>query len=259
MSDENVIFGGSSSFEGLRIGYAGDESWGDVNYYYDNALRTEAHAIIQFTRAGCCFFEQADGRRRRVGVGQAFITEVPSPTVYGYPPEATEPYQLSFLALYGEASTELTRKFRLSYGSVVDLAIRPESYSLFHEISQRYAANSLRDRIEESTILYQLFGALYREANIEALRGDRVATCYQRIQNRFREPANINNVARDAGLTREHLARSFQARYGQTPSNMLRELRVREARMIIKSGVEDLEAVARAVGFADVRTLKRCL
>ncbi len=259
MPDKNVTLGDLGTFDGLRIGYAGSESWSDVSYHYENLQRSPVHAVIQLTLAGVCFFEEANGSRRTVGAGQAFITEIPSPTSYGYPMGAGEPYRPSFLAFYGEAAIQLARNFRLRYGAVVNLARRPESYSLFNEIFERYQANTLRDRIEESTILYQLFGAFYREANIEALRGDRIATCHQRILNRFREPANINEIARDAGLTREHLARSFRERYGQSPSSMLRDLRMREARMIIKSGVEDLDAVARAVGFADVRTLKRYL
>ena len=259
MPDKNVISAGRSIFDGLRIGYAGRESWKDETYQYDNEGRRPEHAIIQLTLSGSCYFEEEGGVRQTVGAGQAFITDVPSTTFYGYPSSAKEPYRLNFLALFGEAAIDLTRKFRLSYGPVIDMAKRPESYSLFHEVLERYEANALRDRIEESTILYQMFGAFYREAGLDALRGDRVATCRQRILNRFREPANINEIARDAGLTREHLARSFRERYGQSPSTMLRDLRMREARMIIKSGVEDLEAVARAVGFSDVRTLKRYL
>jgi AraC-like DNA-binding protein len=255
---KNVMPAGDELFKELQVGYVGNESLADTNYYYDNSNRSPNHVIIQFTVSGSCFFDQA-GQRHRVGVGEAFITEVPSETQYGYPEGETTPYSVQFLALYGETAAQLARSFRLKYGPVVDLARRPESLSIFREIFERYRMHGFRDRIEESTTLYQLFGALYREATLEAVRGDCVATCYQRIQSRFRESANINEIARDVGVTREHLARSFQQRYGQSPAKMLRELRLREARMVIESGVEDYEAVARAVGFFDVRTLRRYL
>jgi len=258
MSDKNVIPGDAELFEQLQIWFAGEESWADTSYFFDNPDRSPKHVIIQFTQTGACFFEES-GKRHRVGPGEAFITEVPSATQYGYPEDQAEPYGLQFLSLYGETARQLARGFRLKYGPVVNLVRRPESVSLFREVFERYRMHGFRDRIEESTLLYQFFGALYREATLEAVRGDCVATCYQRIQSRYREPANINEIARDVGVSREHLARSFQQRYGESPAKMLRELRIREARMVLESGVVDLEAVARAVGFADVRTLKRYL
>lgn len=258
MSYKNVISEGEGFVEGLRVGYAENESRIDTSYYWENANRGGDHAIIQYTQSGVGFFNDSE-QSYEVSAGWAFITEVPSQTSYGYPQGASEPYEISFLALYGHHAIRLARDFRARYGPVIDFSQRPESYSLFREVSSRYAQRSFRDRIEESTLLYQLFGALYREAGIEAVRGDVVATCYQRIQTRFRELANINEIAHDANVSREHLTRSFRERYGQTPSRMLRDLRIREARMVIKSGVENLEAVAQAVGFSDVRTLRRYL
>jgi transcriptional regulator GlxA family with amidase domain len=90
-------------------------------------------------------------------------------------------------------------------------------------------------RFEESLFLYQLFGAL------------------------FRERANLNEVAQDEAVSPEHLTRRFSECYGQTLSRMLREFRIGEARLVIESGVENLEAVTRAVEFSDVWTLRRYL
>ncbi len=258
MSGKNVMNSEGDAFHSLKVGYAAEESWSDVSYYFDNRERNQGHAIIQLTVAGCCFFS-ADGVRHAVGPGEAFIAEVPSDTVYGYAEGETEPYQQRYLALYGSHAIELAGDFRRQFGPVLDLAQRPESLSLFREVLERYSLHTFRDRYEESTLLYQLFAALFREASQEAIRNDVVASCYQRIQSRYREMANVNEIARDADISREHLARSFKQRYGQSPAKMLRELRLRKARMIIDSGVEDHDAVARAVGFSDVRTLRRYL
>lgn len=258
MYNKNVINGASEVFNELRIAYASDEVWTGADYYWDNQQRNLEHVIIQLTMSGHCFLD-ADGARHIVTPGEAFITEVPSGTIYGYPDETSEPYELRFLALHGKVAVDFARSFRSQFGPILNLSSQPESASLFREIFERYTLNTYRDRYEESTQLLQLFAALYREATQDAVRDDAVATCYHRIQTRYRESANINEIARDVGVSREHLARSFQRRYGQSPARMLRDMRVREARMVIESGVEDLEGVARAVGFSDVRTLKRYL
>lgn len=70
---------------------------------------------------------------------------------------------------------------------------------------------------------------------------------------------NISEIARDAGLSREHLARCFKQRYGESPSRMLRRLRLREAKALLAVDKSNAEAVAHACGFSDPRNLKRYL
>ncbi|WP_269525753.1 helix-turn-helix domain-containing protein [Coraliomargarita parva] len=258
MSDKNVISFERGGFHDLRMAYVGSESWKGPDYHWQNEGREGAHAIIQLTRKGRCFIDDSQGRHY-VPAGSAFIVEVPSETAYGYVPGDTDPYELDFIAMFGELAIRFVRDLRAFYGPVFELSRRPESLAFFRQIMQKFKHNGFRDRYEESSLLYQFLSSLYREANQAVTRGDSVAACYQRIQSRYREQANINEIALDAGLSREHLARSFQARFGQSPSRMLRELRMREARLILQSGVQDLESVAAAVGFSDVRTLKRYL
>jgi len=258
MFGKNVISPGANPFDALRVNFAGNETWSDTAYYLDNHNRWPEHVVIQLTIEGACFLDTQDGRVL-VEPGKAFILEVPSQTVYGFPESAACEYRLSFLAASGAASMEFARIFRQRFGSVIDFTQCPESHSLFREIVERYLTNSFRDQFDASSRLYQLFAALFREAEHEAVKDDPVALCYQRIQNRFREPVNISEIAREGGLSREHLARSFRRRYGQIPSVMLRELRLREARLILESGVKDYERIARAIGFNDVRTLRRYL
>jgi len=258
MSDKNVIFEVRAPFADLRLNYAANESWKDTSYYWDNHERHPEHVVIQLTVAGACFLDQSCGRSF-VRPGQAFIVEVPSPTIYGFPEGAESDYRLSFIAASGTTALEFVRSYQKQYGSVINFTQCPESLSLFREIIEKYLSNGFRDTLDASARLYQFFAALFRESRQEAVKGDPVALCYERIQNRFREPVNVSEIAQEGGLSREHLARSFRRHYGQTPSVMLRELRLKEARIILESGVEDYERIARAVGFNDVRTLRRYL
>lgn len=247
-----------SAFNELRLAMAASEVNSSVDYCWDMEARTQNQAVIQLTTGGACFIE-AGGRRELVAVGQAFVTEAPGSVTYGFPAEAREPYALAYLNILGDQAAELAREFRMKFGPVINLSRRPESWSLFWEIQERFQEKRFRDSYEESVLLYQLFAALFREASLEVGRGDPIAACYQRVQQRYREPFNINEMAMEVGISREHLARSFRARYGQSPSTMLSQLRLREARILIQTGVLDLHSVAAATGFVDVRALKRLL
>ncbi len=258
MVGKNVISVMPESFRELRIGLAARERWEDSGYEWDNADRSE-HGIVQLTLGGACYFESPEGSHI-VEPGYAFLTDVPSRTRYGYWDKGEGlPYENLYLVLQGAHACGLLRAFRERFGPVINLVRRPECHSFFREISERFIHRSFRDRWEESALLFQFFAALYREAEDEAVRGDAVAACYRRILSRFREPANVSEIARDAGLSREHLARCFRERFGQSPSRMLRELRLREARALLASGELELDTVARATGFNDPRSLKRWL
>lgn len=245
-------------FDELQVHYGARERWEDTSYYWDNSDRNEPHVAIQLTESGRCFLE-VEGVRQNVLPGYAFIIEVPSQTSYGYPEDADVPYCMSFISVFGSLAIQFARDIRKQFGPIVDLRVCPESLSIHQEIVECCEANEFRDRFEASARFFQFFAALYRELNQEVVRGDIIAACYQQIQNRFRDPVNISQIAQKSGVSREHLARSFHQRYGETPSHLLRRLRLDAAKRIIETGVQDMESVARSVGLNDVRTLRRYL
>lgn len=79
----------------------------------------------------------------------------------------------------------------------------------------------------------------------------------QQIHDRFREPLTIESLAEQAGVHPAHLTRVFRERYGTSPGQYVRRLRLEWAAQQLIAGTEPVSRVALRAGFADQAHLTR--
>jgi AraC-like DNA-binding protein len=70
------------------------------------------------------------------------------------------------------------------------------------------------------------------------------------IHAQFRDPCRLGDLARVAGLRRDHLVRAFQRRFGLPPHRYLTQVRIDAAKELLAREVPASE-VAAEIGFAD--------
>jgi AraC-like DNA-binding protein len=240
------------------IDCAAEEIRRDASYCFDNARRSDSNRlIIQRTLRGAAFFEN-ERRRWLVGAGWAMLFTHRERSRYGYPPTATEPYRQRFLAISpGSSVVVLFQRLRDDFGPVVRMPEESEARSLFDEIFRRYGARSFRDRFHESELVYRLFVALYRE-QVEGRRAsDPTEFAFHVLHNSFRSDISLKTVAQRAGVTREHLIRTFSKRYRESPGAMLRRLRLEHACAMLTATEMPVGEVAAASGFTSANAFCR--
>lgn len=71
------------------------------------------------------------------------------------------------------------------------------------------------------------------------------------IKTRFREPLQIRQLAREVGMSPDHLSRRFHAHYGVTFKQCLNTTRINHARHLLLRGCS-IKKTAEAAGFEDV-------
>ena len=71
------------------------------------------------------------------------------------------------------------------------------------------------------------------------------------IERNYREPLDLNGLARVAGVSKYHYARSFEAAYGETPIRYLTRRRIERAQDLLVANLTVTE-VCMAVGFASL-------
>jgi AraC-like DNA-binding protein len=76
------------------------------------------------------------------------------------------------------------------------------------------------------------------------------------LEDRLAQTVGLAELAATAGLSRFHLIRAFQRRYGLTPFAYQRNLRIERARAVLRAGLSLADAAAHA-GFADQSHLGR--
>jgi AraC-like DNA-binding protein len=84
----------------------------------------------------------------------------------------------------------------------------------------------------------------------------RVAKAREILDDRTAENVGLDELAKVAGISRFHLIRVFQRRYGLTPFAYQRNRRIEKARAVLRAGRSIADAAA-AAGFADQSHLGR--
>jgi transcriptional regulator GlxA family with amidase domain len=85
----------------------------------------------------------------------------------------------------------------------------------------------------------------------------RISSALVYAREHLHEELGVERLAEVACLSRRQFDRAFAAETGQTPAKAVEKLRVETARLRVEEGGESLEAIARAVGFADTERMRR--
>jgi AraC-like DNA-binding protein len=257
---QNVIFQRTmnpSAFATVFV--ASEEVRTEPSYFFDNATRPDdvGGLVVQRTVRGAAFFEGRTGRRL-VQPGFAMLFTHREPSRYGYPPDASVPYQHQYIEFTSSPSLrKLFDQLRRDFGSVIRLPDDSEARTLFSEILKRFRMHSFLDRYHESELLYRLLIAIYREQVQETRVSDPIEYGYHYLHNRFRSPINLKGVAETCGVSREHLGRAFRKRYKELPGALLRRLRLEHGRTMLLVTSLPVEEVALASGFTSTNTFNR--
>jgi AraC family transcriptional regulator len=139
------------------------------------------------------------------------------------------------------ARLPLQTKFDRGAGAMLWPALR--LYSDF----KRQTADPL---VIESHVL-ELLGAVAEFASEEKNSPRWLGHVKERMQEEFREPLRMRDLAKDARVHPVHLARAFRAHEGRTPGDYLQRLRVRAACHLLRDRDYPLAIIAAECGFAD--------
>jgi AraC-like DNA-binding protein len=72
------------------------------------------------------------------------------------------------------------------------------------------------------------------------------------IDRHYREPLDLDGLARIAGVSKHHFARSFDATYGETPIRYLTRRRIHRAQDLLRGANLTVTEVCMAVGFTSL-------
>jgi AraC family transcriptional regulator len=125
-------------------------------------------------------------------------------------------------------------------------------------------AQELRRTDEASTLALESLGLELLSRLVRIGAGESgaapawLARTRRAIEDRFREASlRVGDLAAVEGVHPVHLARVFRRRYGLSPGDYVRRLRLEWARRLVTEGREPLASIALECGFADQSHLAR--
>lgn len=88
-------------------------------------------------------------------------------------------------------------------------------------------------------------------------RSERIQGALDYARRNLCRPLSLDELADAARLSRRQFSRSFRLETGQTPARAVEGLRVREARRLLETTSQPIEAIARESGFSDPERMRR--
>lgn len=231
------------------------ETVGSRSYQFNNETRdSTCFVIIQRTLEGCGAF-YLKGRRFDVPPGRAFVAIVPEMSSYAYEGPGRMPWTFSWLNFYGGPAADLCRLLRDMHGPVVPLAAGTAAGRMFDDLVRaRRRRNPVTEASAAYTFLITWAGEL---GGRTALDQDPIENALRKMRRQFHEPLGVKMLAADCGLSREHFTRRFAGATGIPPAAFLRDIRVRQARRLMRTGSNRLKEVALRCGFPSLAAMKR--
>src|SRR5690606_36503033 len=84
-----------------------------------------------------------------------------------------------------------------------------------------------------------------------------IARCQTWIAEHYEEPAPVRSLVRLSGLAERSFKRRFQLATGMSPLEYVHTLRLEEAKQLLETGNDTIEAITNAVGYEDAAFFSR--
>jgi len=98
---------------------------------------------------------------------------------------------------------------------------------------------------------------LYLSRQLDTGADPRLAALWRTVRQRSSEDWTLDRLADHAGMSAEHLRRLCLREFGQTPSAMVRSLRIDHAKLLLRTTDLTLGAIARQTGYRDAFSFSR--
>ena len=123
---------------------------------------------------------------------------------------------------------------------------------LFERLKQSYDPGDQLG-FKSMSIFYELLDTLEQMLAKDASRNipERICEAYKYMQESFCDPElSVTGIAEKIGVSGSYLRREFAKAYGKSPLSYLKELRINRARLLLESGYDSIESIARICGFS---------
>lgn len=228
-------------------------------YWYENRVRRPLGVVYcQYTVSGHIVFRDKQGERP-VSPGSIILFKHGEATSYGRPPSHdAEPYRCEWVGLIGAGVEAHWTLLQERYGSLIELgqdhAVRRGLNRLIDLVHPRAGASALARASACQAFVMELFAGL--ESRVARHRNP-VDSAIADIMSNPTQIRTLSRIARDHGVSREHLARAFHQRVGTAPAAWLTEARLARALTLLRDTGLPVSSVAEQSGFPSAHTLAR--
>ena len=184
---------------------------------------------------------------------------------YYYPEDGIEPWNFIWISFFSPMVEAMVKDITDAYGQIYHIPMEANLIKTLFDYEN--SANALRFMSPfegahlVTDILTDLGNYTLPEENRTKVPTRLIKHAQEYIHKNMNKTINIEDIARECGISREHLSRVFKEQINETPSNYLTKRRIRQAcRLLVSSNLSSKE-IALRVGYDSAvsfnRTFKR--
>ncbi|MDD5599214.1 MAG: AraC family transcriptional regulator [Victivallaceae bacterium] len=180
---------------------------------------------------------------------------------YYYPEEGTEPWHFIWISFFSRAVERMVTDITDIYGQIYHI---PRESNLIKSLfDYENPSDSLRfiSPLEGTRLVMNILTELGNYVLTEDNRGKQPSHVVKRAQeyihNNIGKTINVEDIAEECGVSREHLARVFMEQTGESPSVYLSKRRVRQACRLLVSSNLSCKEIAGLVGYDNAVSFSR--
>ncbi len=190
--------------------------------------------------------------RGAVWVDGNWLTCLPG-SAYLTPPHAPHAYR----AYDDTPWTVVWAAFRPVRADVAGPLLRPVEAELWTQLIKALHTELAGTGDPEAVRMLTGLISLYLSRQLDTGADPRLADLWRTVRQRLTEEWSLDRLADRAGMSAEHLRRLCLREFGQTPSAMVRGLRMEQARLLLRSTDLTLASIARQTGYRDAFSFSR--
>lgn len=185
-----------------------------------------------------------------------------------YTPSPDQPWTIAWIGLGGKnlhhylSHTKLARDDTYRFA---DQSLAWDELTALIELLSNCDPSNQLDYLKAYSKLYQLLVTLNHEFSLKQLphnsytipEANLAEKIYQFIYENFLKNLSISQIADHFDISRNYLFKICREYYGQSPKNMIQELRMNQAVQLLRGSTMQIKEIASIVGYKDAFTFSK--
>lgn len=241
------------------LGSVGHTLTSDTGYNWNGQKRGRAEfSLFQYTLAGRGQLRVGE-QEYPVLPGTAMLLHIPDDNQYWLPADSPE-WQFIYICVHGREVSRLWRSIEHSLGPLVHLKPRAPAVSCATRIVREALAGKISNSFTASSLAYELMMDLSSEAR-HSRTDPNIQPALERarlyVEKNLAHPLTVDDIAKQAGMSRYHFSRLFAAHTGLPPASWLMEQRIKECARLLRGSELPLKEISSRCGFPNPNYMSR--
>ncbi len=233
----------------------GVQETSDQRYQAEGRQRPEQdYCYFCYTLDGVGGFSDREGIHH-IPAGECFLTEIADPTTrYFYPAVDNRPWRFLAFNFRGLAAQAMVRELIGQYGSLYRLGPQSSVMLRLMDLQSSPYRTLHPHALDGAELVLELLLALAAEARAEAAPDplmSLVRESLEIIDGEIEHGLSVATLASQAGVSREHLSRTFQKCLHESPQQVIRERKMQRASYLLKDTDIPIKQIASRLGYSD--------